>query len=73
MPTARELDQSTMEHASVYVDRRESALTEAGDLVLAGLGADHIVGEIGEVLAGLAPGRSRADEITVFESLGLAV
>ena len=36
-------------------------------------GDDHVRGELGEVLAGLAPGRLSADELTVFRSLGLAV
>jgi len=33
----------------------------------------HIRAELGEVLAGLAPGRTSPDELTVFKSLGLAV
>ncbi len=37
------------------------------------VGPGHIRAEIGEVLAGSAPGRADDDEITVFESLGLAV
>jgi ornithine cyclodeaminase len=73
VPTARELDTDTVASGLFYVDRRESAVAEAGDLVLAGLGADHIVGELGEVLTGAAPGRRRDTDITIFESLGLAV
>jgi ornithine cyclodeaminase/alanine dehydrogenase-like protein (mu-crystallin family) len=72
-PTTRELDTETMTAASIFVDRRESALNEAGDLLLAGLGADDIRGELGEVCAGTVAGRSSDDETTVFESLGLAV
>lgn len=34
--------------------------------------ADHVAGEIGEVLAGRVPGRQSADEITVYKSLGVA-
>jgi ornithine cyclodeaminase len=33
----------------------------------------HIVGEIGDILTGKIPARQNRDEITVFESLGLAV
>lgn len=77
LPTTRELDTETMAHASLFVDRRESALNEAGDYVLAAadgaIGPDHIRAELGEVLAGLHPGREREDELTVFESLGIAV
>ena len=76
-PAARELDTATVVDASFFVDRRESALTEAGDLVIplrAGdVGEDHIRAELGEVLAGLHPGRERDDELTVFESLGIGV
>ena len=56
-----------------FVDRRESALAEAGDLILAGLGADGISAELGEVCAGARPGRTDPAEMTLFESLGLAV
>ena len=74
---ARELDTAAVAKARLYVDRRESALNEAGDFLLArGEGAvtdDHIVAELGEVLAGTAQGRRSGDERTLFESLGIAV
>lgn len=76
-PTARELDTETVAHSSFFTDRRESCLTEAGDYLLAAaekaVGPDHIRAELGEVLAGLHPGREHEDELTVFESLGIAV
>ena len=72
IPSARELDAETVAAATVFVDRRESALNEAGDLLLAGFG-EEIAAELGEVLTGEHPGRSRADELTVFKSLGLGV
>ena len=71
--TARELDTETMLSASLFVDRRESTLNESGDLLLAGLGEEHIRAELGEVLTGSHPGRTDAEELTVFKSLGLAV
>src|SRR5258706_5437630 len=75
--TARELDSATMARAKLFVDRRESALNEAGDFLIPrgeGLfGDDHIRAEIGEVLAGTHGGRASETEITVFKSLGLAV
>ncbi len=71
--TARELDTDTMVAASLFVDRRESTLNESGDLLLAGLGEEHIRAELGEVLTGSHPGRTDAEELTVFKSLGLAV
>jgi ornithine cyclodeaminase len=77
LPTTRELDTATMADASLFVDRRESALNEAGDYVLAAeegaIGPDHVRAELGEVLVGAVTGRTSASELTVFESLGLAV
>ena len=73
IPTTRELDTETMAAASLFVDRRESTLNESGDLLLAGLGEEHIRAELGEVLTGAHPGREDGDELTVFKSLGLAV
>jgi ornithine cyclodeaminase len=77
VPTSRELDAATVSAASLFVDRRESALNEAGDYLRAvdeaGIGPDHIRAELGDVLTGKHPGRSSDDELTVFKSLGLAV
>lgn len=76
VPGARELDTDAIRKARVFVDRRESALAESGDLLTpmrAGvITADHIVAELGELLTGAA-GRRSPDEITVFKSLGLAI
>ena len=75
--TARELDSEAVRRARLFVDRRESALNEAGDFLLAraegAVGDDHIVAELGELLVGSARGRRSRDEITLFESLGLGV
>ncbi|MBA3475774.1 MAG: ornithine cyclodeaminase family protein [Actinobacteria bacterium] len=73
LPTTRELDTETMVAASLFVDRRESTVNESGDLLLAGLGEEHIRAELGEVLTGAQPGRADREELTVFKSLGLAV
>ena len=77
LPTIRELDTETVAHSSFFTDRRESALAEAGDYVIAAsegvIGPKHIKAELGEVLAGMHPGREHEDELTVFESLGIAV
>jgi alanine dehydrogenase len=73
----RELDTAAVLRARLFVDRRESALAEAGDLLIplrAGeVGESQIAGELGEVLTGRVPGRRSGDEITLFKSLGLAV
>jgi ornithine cyclodeaminase len=73
VPSARELDSVTVAEATLVVDRRESALNEAGDLLLAGFGEERIAAELGEVLVGDHPGRTRDGELTVFKSLGLGV
>ena len=77
IPSTRELDTATVAAASLFVDRRESTLNEAGDYLFpAGegvIGPEHIRAELGEVLAGAHPGRTAEMELTVFKSLGLAV
>lgn len=76
-PHTRELDTGAVVGSRFYVDLRSSALAEAGDFLIpkkeGAVEDDHIVGEIGEVLEGRAPGRTDPDQITVFKSLGLAV
>jgi ornithine cyclodeaminase/alanine dehydrogenase-like protein (mu-crystallin family) len=75
--TARELDASAIARSRLFVDRLESTVNEAGDFILAreeGAVTDaHIVGEIGEILAGRLAGRTSPLEITLFESLGLSI
>jgi ornithine cyclodeaminase/alanine dehydrogenase-like protein (mu-crystallin family) len=68
-PTWRELDDETLEKSKIYVESRESAAVESGDLLAAG----RIFAEIGEVINGLKPGRESDEEITLFKSLGCAV
>jgi ornithine cyclodeaminase/alanine dehydrogenase-like protein (mu-crystallin family) len=76
-PTARELDSEAVCRARLFVDRRESTLSEAGDFLVpkgeGAIGDDHIVGELGELLTGRVVGRRSAEEITLFKSLGLAI
>ncbi len=77
IPTTRELDTATVAACSLFVDRRESTVNEAGDYLFpleeGAIGPDHIKAELGEVLTGAHPGRTSPDELTVFKSLGLAV
>ncbi len=72
---AREADTATITRSDVYVDSRDSALAEAGDLLIpAGEGAwslDAMRGEIGEVVAGGLAGRAEADAITLYKSVGI--
>jgi ornithine cyclodeaminase len=74
LPADRELDTATMAGAALFADSRESVSNESGDYLLAAREgvANPVRAELGELLTGTAPGRSGADEITVFESLGLA-
>jgi alanine dehydrogenase len=53
------------------VDDRRLAV-EMGAVGGAGLGPDVIHAELGEVLAGLRPGRTDFEQITLFGSVGLA-
>jgi ornithine cyclodeaminase/alanine dehydrogenase-like protein (mu-crystallin family) len=77
IPTTRELDTATVAASSLFVDRRESTLNEAGDYLLpaaeGAVGPDHIKAELGEVLTGTHPGRQDEAELTIFKSLGIAV
>jgi ornithine cyclodeaminase len=77
-PNAREIDVATVAAAALFPDSRESLRNEAGEFRLAVeqgaiAGEDHVRGELGEVLAGLKPGRQDDGELTLFRSLGLAV
>jgi ornithine cyclodeaminase/alanine dehydrogenase-like protein (mu-crystallin family) len=76
-PRAREVDTATMVDASLFVDRRESALNEAGDYLIAAqegaIGPEHIRAELGDILTGAHFGRTSPAEITLFKSLGLAI
>jgi len=77
IPTARELDSQAVAKARLYTDRLESLQHESGDYLFPlreGLiGADHVCGEIGELLIGKIGGRSDSREITLFKSLGIGV
>ncbi len=77
VPFARELDTAAVARSRLFVDRRESALNEAGDFLIPRregvIGDDHILGEIGELLLGSVAARRSDEEITLFKSLGLAV
>jgi ornithine cyclodeaminase/alanine dehydrogenase-like protein (mu-crystallin family) len=77
VPSARELGSAAVAAAALFADSRESVAAESGDYLLAladgAIGPGHIRAELGEVLTGTAPGRTDAGQITVFESLGLAV
>lgn len=66
-PDWRELDDEAMGNV-VFVDSREGAMKESGDIILSSI---KIYAELGEALAGKVP--SRAHTTTIFKSLGMAV
>ena len=68
-PNWRELDDDLLRRARIYVESREAAMKESGDVIAAG----QIVAEIGEVIAGSKNGRESDEEITLFKSVGVAV
>jgi alanine dehydrogenase len=76
-PHQREMDPALIRRGRLFVDSRAAALVESGDVVLGiqqgDFAASHLVGELGEVLAGKVEGRRSPLEITIFKSLGLAV
>lgn len=76
-PDARELDTEAVVRSRVFVDRRESAMAEAGDLLIpmreGAIGEGHLVGELGASLIGEVEGRRSDDEITLYKSLGIAI
>ncbi len=74
---ARELDGAAVAMSRLFVDRRESTVSESGDYLSAlkegAIAEDHIVGEVGDIIIGTLPGRESTSEVTLFKSLGLAV
>ena len=73
----REVDTELVRRARVFVDEREGAMAEAGDIVGpirdGDLTEEVILAEIGEVARGAYPGRTSPDDITFFKSVGNAV
>ena len=67
-PNWRELDDEVLRRSTIYVESREAALKESGDVIAAR--KEPI--EIGDVIAGKQPARQSIDEITLFKSVGVA-
>ena len=75
-PGMCELDNELLLKASIFVENRETASKEAGELIAvhdAGLSRIDEWTEVGEVLSGIRPGRQSDSEITFFKSVGHAV
>jgi len=73
----RELDTDLVRRARFYTDCRESCRNEAGDFLIplqeGAITDAHLLGEIGELFLGRLPGRVSPEDVTVYESLGVAV
>ena len=76
-PNQREIDPALTARAKFFVDSRDAALVESGDLVMGikegRFGPDHVAGELGQLVAGTVEGRTSDSQITIFKSLGMAV
>ena len=71
----RELDEEAIRRARLYVDYLPMTLAEGGDyraaLQSGAITAEHVIGEVGEVLLGRKSARESSQEITLFKSLGI--
>ena len=76
-PDQREMDPQLVKRGRLFVDSRNAALVESGDIVMnlaSGLfDASHVRGEVGELVLGRISGRVSDGDITIFKSLGMAV
>ena len=76
-PDLREIDGGTLSCSKVVVDSREAIMAECGDVLLAirekSFSEQGVHAEIGEVLAGTKSGRTSAEEITLYKSVGIAI
>ncbi len=76
IPSKREIDTELVVRSKLFVDYRVSTMAQAGEVILAieekKITANHILAEIGEVIAGSAPGRQSNEDITLYRSLGVA-
>lgn len=76
-PTLRETDDEVIIRSHVFVDTREGALAEAGDLLIpinnGVFSSGEIKGELSELCSNRHPGRKAEDEITLFKSVGASL
>lgn len=76
-PEMQEIPAETVQRSKIVIDHRQASMAEAGDLLIPlkqGLiSEDDIYAELGEIAAGVKPGRESPEEITFFKSVGVAV
>jgi ornithine cyclodeaminase/alanine dehydrogenase-like protein (mu-crystallin family) len=73
-PHAREVDSVTMQRARVFVDVYEAAFTEAGEILIplysGEISSEHVRGDLHELVSTKKTGRTCAEDITIFKSVG---
>lgn len=73
----REIDTVGIQRSTVVVDHRQTALEKSGEIVIplteGSIDVSHVHAELGELVAGTRPGRTGAEQITLFDSVGLAI
>lgn len=76
-PSMRESDDEAVRRATIFVDTRTGALSEAGDIIQpirsGVISADDIAAELADLASGIHKGRTREDEITLFKSVGASI
>ncbi|HEV2964018.1 MAG TPA: ornithine cyclodeaminase family protein [Candidatus Angelobacter sp.] len=76
-PHTREVDDETVRRARVVVDTFEGSLAEAGDLLIPMnkgiVKAEHVIADLHQIVSGEKIGRTSADDITLFKSVGCAL
>ncbi|MGO4807013.1 ornithine cyclodeaminase family protein [Arthrobacter sp. 2MCAF15] len=76
-PNHREIDSAGMSRAGVFVDSMDTAVQKSGDLLMAVIEGAMALGdvraELGDVVAGVRPGRRDGADITLFNSVGIGM
>jgi ornithine cyclodeaminase len=76
-PTMRETDDEAVRRALIFVDTRAGAFAEAGDILqplqAGAIGKEAVLGELAELCRGAVRGRTSAEEITLFKSVGASI
>jgi alanine dehydrogenase len=76
-PQMQEIPEETVIRSKIVVDSLQASLAESGDLIIPlnkkSISREDIHGELGEIASGALVGREMDEEITLFESVGLAI
>ncbi len=76
-PDHREIDSAGLALATVVVDDHQISVSKSGDSILAladgAIAPSHLTTELGQIIAGDKPGRTADDQITLYNSVGVAI